>query len=106
MIQKFKRWLRTYLFNLLKDDIKGMIVQEVCHLDPPTTVKSGWEVKLPELLERPKAVDCTYGIHRTVPGALEVNYFSGSHKKKACIPAPPEGVDVKAYLLGRPEARL
>lgn len=105
MKNKIKTWLKRLLFDLLKDDIRGLIIQEVCHLDPPTTIKEGvWEVKIPE---RPRATDCRFGPHRTIPGSLEVHYFSGAREcKKTCIPCPPAGVDTKEYLLGRPEALL
>lgn len=106
MVKKLRNWIRRLIFDLLRDDIKGLIVQEVCHLDPPTTTKGSWEIKAPTLLERPKAQDCTYGTHRSIPNSLEVHYFSGLHKKKACIPCPPEGTDIKSYLLARPEANL
>lgn len=106
MFNKFKSWLRCHLFNLLKDDIKGLIVREVCHLDPPTSVKEGTWVVNAKLLERPRAQDVRWAPHRTIENSLDVRYLGASSTKKACVPSPPAEVDVREYLLGRPEALL
>ena len=107
MIKRFKLWLRRQIFNLLKDDIKGLIIQEVCHLDPPTTTKVGWQIVAPQLLDRIKAQDVSWNTHRGIANYLEVKYKVGAKVvKKSCVPLPPEGVDIREYLLGRPEALL
>ena len=106
-MKKLKMWLKRILFNLMKDDIRGLIIQEVCHLDPPTTTKNGWQVVAPQLLNRPKAQDVSWDTHRGVANYLEVKYKVGAKVvKKSCVPLPPEGVDIREYLLGRPEALL
>ena len=106
-MSKLKAWIKRLLFNLLKDDIRGLIIQEVCHLDPPTTAKEGaWTVNT-KLIERLKADDVRFGPHRTIPNNLEVHYYCGAKTKKSCVPCPPKEVeDIKEYLLQRPEAYL
>lgn len=106
LIRKVRNWFRRTLFNLLKDDIRGLIIQEVCHLDPPTSVKEGTWVVNAKLLERPRAQDVRWAPHRTIENSLDVRYLGASTTKKSCIPCPPEGTDIRQYLLGRPEALL